>query len=106
MTLSIRAQAIVTARIRQRILERAAQREAAEQWAAENVDRATASRILGVSQLTMRRWAMADPPRGPRFTKHGTSKQARTTYPVSELRDYAADPQKYEAARRAESSPG
>lgn len=107
MGLSIRAAAIVRERVRQRILERAAQREAADKWAAENVDRPTAARILGVSCLTLRRWAQAtNPPKGPRFTKHGTSQQARTTYPVSELREYARDPAAYEAARRAESLPG
>jgi hypothetical protein len=107
MGYSLRTQAYIVEQNRQRHREWLAAQALADQWARENVDRITAAHILGVSPITLRRWAMAtNPPRGPRFTKHGSTKQARTTYALAELRAYVNDPVAYDAARQAEAANG
>ena len=106
MAYSLRTQAYIVEQNRQRHRERLAAQALADQWARENVDRITAAHILGVSPITLRRWAMATPPHGPKFTKHGSTKQARTSYPLAELRAYVDDPVAYDAARQAEAANG
>jgi len=50
------------------------------------VPRAVAAKILGIAHGTLRNWAAASPPRGPRPTKTGTTKQARTLYALEEIK--------------------
>ena len=56
------------------------------------VPRARAAEMIGRKPATLRAWAAQNPQRGPRPTKTGTAKQARTLYPVEEIRDWLADP--------------
>jgi len=65
------------------------------------VPRAEAARLLGLSPATLRGWSAATPPRGPRAVKLGAGRQARALYPVSEIREFLADPQAYERSRRS-----
>ena len=64
------------------------------------VSRARAAEMIGRKPATLRAWAAQTPPRGPRPTKTNATKQARTLYPVQEIRDWLADPVAYEAQRR------
>ncbi len=70
------------------------------------VPRAVAAKILGIAHGTLRNWAAASPPRGPRPTKTGTTKQARTLYALEEIHAWQRDPAKYEANRRRRSHRG
>jgi hypothetical protein len=56
--------------------------------------------MIGRKPATLRAWTAQNPQRGPRLTKTGTAKQARTLYPVEEIRDWLADLVAYEAQRR------
>ena len=64
------------------------------------VSRARAAEMIGRKPGTLRAWSAQSPPRGPRPTKTGTAKQARTLYPVEEIAAWLADPVAYEAQRR------
>ena len=64
------------------------------------VSRARAAEMIGRKSGTLRAWSSQTPPRGPRPTKTGATKQARTLYEVDEIRDWLADPVAYEAQRR------
>jgi hypothetical protein len=70
------------------------------------VPRAVAAKILGIAHGTLRNWAASSPPRGPRPTKTGTTKQARTLYAVEEIQAWQRDPAGYEAKRRRRSHRG
>ena len=69
------------------------------------VSRARAAEMIGRKPGTLRSWASQTPPRGPRTIKTGPSQQARTLYPVDEIRDWLADPVAYEAQRRPPNVP-
>ena len=64
------------------------------------VSRAVAASMLWIGHGTLRNWASAKPPRGPRPTKTGTSKQARTLYEVADIKRWKRDPVAYEAGKR------
>ena len=64
------------------------------------VSRARAAEMIGRKPGTLRAWSSQTPPRGPRPVKTGEAKQARTLYPVEEIRAWLADPVAYEAQRR------
>lgn len=63
------------------------------------VPRARAAEMISRSPATLRAWAAQNPQRGPRPVKTGTTKQARTLYPLEEIRDWLADPVAYESRR-------
>lgn len=69
------------------------------------VSRARAAEMIGRKPGTLRAWSAQSPPRGPRPTKTGTAKQARTLYPVDEIAAWLADPVAYEAQRRPPNVP-
>ena len=69
------------------------------------VSRARAAEMIGRKAGTLRAWSAQSPPRGPRPTKTGTAKQARTLYAVDEIRDWLRDPVAYEAQRRPPNVP-
>ena len=69
------------------------------------VPRARAAEMIGRKPGTLRAWSAQSPPRGPRPTKTGTAKQARTLYPVDEIRDWLSDPVASEAQRRPPNVP-
>lgn len=60
------------------------------------VSRRQAAGIIGVSSDTLKDWARATPPRGPRCVKLGGNKQSRTLYPLNEIERWQRDPQGYE----------
>jgi len=69
------------------------------------VPRSRAAEMIGRKPATLRAWASQQPPRGPRPVKTGPARQARTLYPVQEIRDWLADPVAYEAQRRPPNVP-
>ncbi len=69
------------------------------------VSRARAAEMIGRKSATLRAWSAQNPPRGPRPTKTGATKQAHTIYEVDEIRDWLADPVAYEAQRRPPNVP-
>jgi hypothetical protein len=69
------------------------------------VSRARSSEMIGRKPGTLRAWSAQSPPRGPRPTKTGTAKQARTLYPVDEITAWLADPVAYEAQWRPPNAP-
>ena len=69
------------------------------------VSRARAAEMIGRKPGTLRSWASQTPPRGPRTIKTGPSQQARTLYPVDEIRDWLSDPVASEAQRRPPNVP-
>ena len=69
------------------------------------VSRARAAEMISRKPATLRAWAAQTPPRGPRPTKTGATKQARTLYPVQEIRDWLADSVAYEAQRKPPNVP-
>jgi predicted DNA-binding transcriptional regulator AlpA len=71
--------------------------------AAEFVDRPTAAKTLGVSEITLRRWYTEN--RGPRVCKLGNARASRVRYSLTDLRDYMANPTGYAHAARPANCP-
>jgi predicted DNA-binding transcriptional regulator AlpA len=67
------------------------------------VDRPAAAAMLGVAEITMRRWYAEN--RGPRAIKMGTARASRVRYAVDDIREYMANPGAYPHAARPENSP-
>jgi hypothetical protein len=70
----------------------------------QTVTRRRASEITGIACGTLRNWASARPPRGPRCIKLGPDPRSRTLYPLAEIRSWLRDPADYE--RRQEKRHG
>lgn len=62
----------------------------------KTVSRAVAAEMLGLAPGTLRNWANRKPPRGPRPTKTGTTRQARIIYDLTEIEKWKRDPVAYE----------
>jgi hypothetical protein len=60
------------------------------------VSRTQTARLIGVTTDTLKDWARATPPRGPRCVKLGGRKQSRTLYAIAEIEAWQRDPQGYE----------
>lgn len=102
MGLSIRAQAIVNQRVRERAaakLAEAAQLEAEQQaFHRDHLDRHRTADALGVSVHRLKRMQLAG--LGPVTVKpRGDTKQARTYWHRDEIAKYLANPAGYEAAK-------
>jgi predicted DNA-binding transcriptional regulator AlpA len=67
------------------------------------VDRPEAARILGVSEITLRRWFAEN--RGPRVCKMGTARASRVRYALPDIKEYMANPATYPHAARPADCP-
>lgn len=103
MGLSIRARRWLDAQMAAKAAARAAAVAEQEQQAAEfartHLDRERAAAACGVSVHSFKRLQMAG--RGPRPTKMGSTRQARTYWQLAEIDAYLADPAAYDRARAA-----
>lgn len=70
----------------------------------ETVTRRRASELTGLAVGTLRNWASARPPRGPRCIKLTPDPRSRALYPLREIRAWLRDPPAYE--RRQEKRHG
>jgi len=62
------------------------------------VNRRRASELTGLAPATLKKMGVDG--RGPRFTKIGASKQARTLYRIDEIERWKRDPVAYERRHR------